>query len=62
MLEDDEFCRDLIHSYGGKGIALVRLKNLSDDEELNDLARQDTVSNGIFAVTLRPFCPLLRPL
>ena len=40
MLEDDPLKKSLIHGYGSRGIALARLDDVTDDEELNDLARR----------------------
>ena len=40
MLEDDPLKKSLIHGYGSRGIALARLDDLTDDEELNELARR----------------------
>ena len=40
MLEDDKFRRRLIKVYGARGLALARVDDPSEDEELNDLARQ----------------------
>lgn len=40
MLETDSFNKTLIHAYGARGLAMVRLENLSEDEEFNELARE----------------------
>ena len=40
MLEDDKFRRRLIKVYGARGLALARVDDPSEDEELNELARQ----------------------
>ena len=40
MLEDDKFRRRLIKVYGARGLALARVADPSEDEELNELARR----------------------